>query len=312
MSRKKLATILISVLLSVIAIDCMLNAFVTHYIKNHSLPGDYEKINYIMRECDASFLLIGASQCANFFKVDIMEEELKTDIFNCGVNAQTAEFFDVILDRIVQTHPPKQVLVVLRPADLTSSAKGRLNMLNIYYGIYTPRLDQYLDNDSLYQKIMLKSSLLRINTHWWRILLYHFISFDEMKQKGFIPKPVRNLHPDKKIKIDESISQKVTEIIPQKKAVLDHIVQNCKKHHIKLYFSFIPTLVDYGQAGNPYSRILDNYCKENDVYFLDDSILPEITDRHELFYDEHHLNADGAEIYTKLFVKKYSAILKNN
>lgn len=305
MSGKKLTIILISTIMAVIVIDIALNSFISRYMKNHSLPGDYEKIDYIMKKCDAPFILMGASQCANFFMPDLMEEQLHTGVFNCGVNAQTLEFFDVMLDGMIRRVPPKQVLLVLRSSDLTSPSLERLTMMNIYYGQYSTLLDNYLDSGSIFLKLRYGSSLLRLNTQWWRILLYHFISFNEMKNKGFIAKEVRDLHPKTKIKLDESALVNVKEILPKKKVVLDHIVQNCKQHHIKLYISLVPTMTDYGTVGNVHAKLLQEYCQANDILLFDDSQLTEITDRPELFYDEFHLNADGAKVYTKLFMEKY-------
>lgn len=310
MSVKKLVVVLLGVLLAVAAVDVGLDGLITRYVQTHAFPGDYAKIHYVMRECDKSFLLLGASQCSASYETELFEKELGTDAFNCGLNAQTVELFDVILDGCVRRKPPKHVLLALRPLDLISRSTERLSMLNIYYGTYTPLLDRYLENGSLFNRLTLKSSLLRINTHWWRILLYHFMTYDELKNGGFVAKPVRDLHPTEKIHCTRQRVLDAQAIIPEKKAVLDHLVETCRRHGIRLHVVLPPTMTEFSEFGNPYAKLLEAYCAEKGVDFFNDAELPEIADRPEYFFDDAHLNADGARAYTKLFLEKYGKFLK--
>ena len=47
-----------------------------------------------------------------------------------------------------------------------------------------------------------------------------------------------------------------------------------------------------------------NFCNQNNVPFIDDSHHPFFEEHPEYFYDNFHLNVDGAKIYTQLFLQE--------
>ena len=195
MKKRTFFLVILSIVLLVAAIDAVVGVGVRWYVRHGNIPGDYGKIEYMLKHVDTQILLLGASTCMNSFEAKTMEKELGKTVFNGGMNDQRLEFYDVMSEAVFKRSPPELLILVLRNNDLTFPGNGRLAMMNIYYHSGNAKLDGYLNEGSLKRKILLSSALYRINTYWWRVLLYHFKSFDELANGGFVGKPVPKMLP---------------------------------------------------------------------------------------------------------------------
>lgn len=206
-------------------------------------------------------------------------------------------------DAILKRSHPELLVLVMRQNDLVIPTNGRLAILNIYYHLGNTKLDGYLNENSLTQKILLSSSLYRFNTHWWRLLLYHFKSFDELAHGGFVAKPVPPIPPQLVdiSKINPEIE--CPPVNPQKLQCLENILAACREAGTRLWIVITP---EYLTRNNEHdfsglSHIRD-FCMENNIPFFNDSQHPDFKDHPEYFFDNHHLNGNGAKIYTRLFL----------
>lgn len=300
MTKKKLFKILLCVVLLVIAIDVGLNWGMHWYVSRFDFPGDYRKFEYMFKHVDAQILLLGASTCMNSINPEILEKDLGKSAFNGGVNDQRLEFMDVMTDAIFSYAPPELLILVLRPDDLSRSGVGRLALMNIYYHCGHAKLDDYLDEGKLKQRILLGSALYRFNTHWWRILLYHFKSFGELDHGGFVGKPVPKLPPKH---LDVPAGNTVSPVIPRKLQCLENILATCRKTGTRLWIVIPPEYFRHnGKDHDGLSHIRD-FCTRNEIPFTDDSKNPDYVDHPEYFFDNHHLNVNGAELYSRRISK---------
>ena len=125
MTKKKFFLIILSVVLLVAAIDVMFDMGMRWYVQHGKIPGDYGKIEYMLKHENAQVLLLGASTCMNSFVPEIMEKELGKTVFNGGLNDQRLEFYDVMSDAVFKRSPPELLILVLRNNDLTIYPKIR-------------------------------------------------------------------------------------------------------------------------------------------------------------------------------------------
>ena len=298
MTKKKLLVILLTTVVLLALIDIIVGFCISLYIRHISLPGDYSKIEYMLKQINAPIVLLGASTCACSIDSEILEKEIGKKVFNCGLNDQRLEFFDVMSEAILKRSPaPELLILVLRDNDLTTTESGRLAMMNLYYHYGNTKLDRYLDRGELKQRILLSSVLYRINTFWWRILLYHFKSFNELANGGFIGKPVPKFLPSIRDLTEEKIVPPVSQ---QKLQCLKNIHAACLKTGTKLlivippeYFRCSPGFERHGEI------IIRQFCAKNNIPLINDSHNPDYITHPEYFFDNHHLNVDGAKVYSK-------------
>jgi len=303
MTKKKLLKILLYVVILVAAIDVVTGWCFHWFMRSHTIPGDYGKIEYMFKDVDAQILLLGASTCMNSINPEILEKELGKSVFNGGINDQRLEFFDVMTEAILKRSHPELLVLVLRKNDLITSSDGRLAMMNIYYHLGNKKLDGYLNKNNLLQKILLSSSLYRFNTYWWRILLYHFKSFEELAHRGFVAKPVPPILPRRLELSEDNAEIKVTPVNPQKEQCLENILAACREAGTRLWIVITPEFKKIHKrhefGGSSYIR---DFCEKNNIPFFDDSQHQDFMDHPEYFFDNNHLNGNGAEIYTRLFM----------
>ena len=303
MTKKTLFRILLGTLLLVVLIDLCTGWVMGAYVRHCDIPGDYGKIEYMMKRADAQIILLGASTCMNSIDPEVLEEGLGKRVFNGGLNDQRLEFFDVMTDAIFRHSKPEMLVLVLRPNDLITDKVGRLPMMNIYYHLGNAKLDEYLNENSFKQKLLLFSSLYRYNTYWWRLLLYHFKPTDELAHGGFLAKPIPKLPPQR---WDSSVSDggdKPAQVNPRKLRCLENILATCREAGARLWIVITPEFISPAPEGYHKPSPIREFCTENNIPLIDDSRSPDFIDHAEYFFDNYHLNGKGAVLYSQHFLE---------
>lgn len=91
---------------------------------------------------------------------------------------------------------------------------------------------------------------------------------------------------------------------------LKAIITQLRSNNVELVVVFPPYYRKLRHEGNPYSkRVITELCRENGIRVIDDNQMEYFFDRPELFYDNMHLNGDGARIFTDMFINQ---ILKSD
>lgn len=294
---RKLTVFIVTVLAVVVAADVLLGVFVDHYMSRAKLPGDYRSVDYVMRESRDSILILGSSVALNSLMPAVIEDSLPgMTCFNGAANAQQLPFFLSILDCVLRRETPRMVIVGFETAACATTGTGeRFNLLAPYYHRGYEYLDSCMEGGSTVGRVKLKSNLLRYNTIWWRILLYHFVTADNPGEKGFIAKDIPPLPPTlTSLDEDEPMSD-------ERRQELERLVGICLRHNIRLTVFFPPQ----------YQRLTGtNKCREqvksllsgHGITCLDYSQDSTFLNHPEWFYDNIHLNGDGARVFTSRFV----------
>jgi len=304
MSARRIFFHLFAVAALVAAADFAFGRAMSRYIASHPLPGDYSKIDHMIRSPDADILLLGPSVCMNSLMPTEFERATGLKCFNGGANDQTLEFCECMLEAHLARHKPRFVVIAMRPNELRFSGNGRLGMLRIYYGTGHSAIDRHLEGDGLLEKILLKSSFYRLNTHGWRMLLYTFKSYGEMDKGGFVAKPRPSILPRRMQMRGFSPSDEIPPPKPEKLEAFKRIIAMCREAGVKLAVAIPPVCGD--AAGKRLSGCIstERICKEYAVPFLDDSLNADFSGNPALFFDTNHLNGDGAKPYTRLVLEK--------
>ncbi len=298
----KLIKTCVIIVVVVVVVDLSLGLVMSLYSERRGLPGDYTKIEYLFREAQDDVVIVGSSVAINSFMTEMMSDSLELSFFNGGCNAQNIIFFRCLIDGMLKRHSPEGIILVLQPEDLSEEYVGRIQLLNPYYG-RSEVIDAALalQNDSK-STIFLHSNLYKYNTVWFRIFLQSLLPNEEMQDRGFVAKkkpqnlPVfinRGDDPDKK------------EIYEVKARCLEEILAQLKGHEIEVLVVFPPYYQMLENHGNPYSKqVTMEICERYRVPVIDHNLMPYFLERPELFYDDLHLNGEGAAMYTRMFLEQ--------
>lgn len=293
---KKTLTYFSIIIVVVFIVDVFIGIASKYYVSNYRLAGDYEPIDYLLKESTDSIIILGSSVALNSLMPSIIEDSLNTTCFNGAANAQRMVFFRTMLECIAKRHKPKLIILGLDHYGMGLKGIGRYNILTPYYNMGYETIDSCLESKNRYEKVLLRSNLYRFNTIWFRMLLYNFITPDERGYKGFVAKS-QPLSP--------IIMKNVTDngkIYKDRIADLNQIVNFCKNNKIKLIIYFPPSYAHFTKITGTIKTV-KNICKRTNVSVYDDSQNPTFLQHSEWFHDYVHLDKNGAIEYTKLFIK---------
>lgn len=292
---KKVIIYIIGIILCLIATDIAIGYCCKYYIQNHQLTGRYQPLDRLIKEVDTDIILIGNSAILNSVNPDIIEDRLSMTCYNGGITGQGVFFFETIIDCILQRHTPKMFVVGLRPEEIGGNlGEGIYDVLKPYYGMGYKCIDDHFNNTNMFDRFLLHSNLLRYNTIWVRVILYMLFDNTKYPKNGFMPKEKPSSIPQ--LKHIEGYEEPVTE----KLECLERIIQKCKGKNIDIVFCFPPTLLCFKHGDVPCIDAVKELCNRYNIPCMIDYNNKYYVNHPELFYDDGHVNKDGADMYSKL------------
>lgn len=299
---KKTAIYILSVIACLILADITIGVLCRNYIKGHQLTGRYQPLDRLIKEVDTDIILIGNSAILNSTNPDIMEDSLDMNCYNGGITGQGIDFFETIIDCILQRHTPKMIVIGMRPEEMGEHiGDGIYDVLKPYYGLGYKSIDNHFNKIGGIERFLNYSNLYRYNNIWVRVLLYMLFDKTTYQENGFMPKEVPSPLPRlKKIgKCEKPLKWKLE--------CVERIIKKCKAKNIKIVVCYPPTLMDFGQDTIPCVKAVNDICKRNNIKCLIYYNDKEFQNRPELFYDDGHVNKNGAYVFST----KMSNLLKN-
>ena len=288
------------VVITVVIVDLSLGYFFQRYLISHTLPGDYESVEKVLRHNDSDILVLGSSVALNSINTKTLEDTLKLRSFGGGGNGQTFPFFLSMLKGAIASHTPKIVILCMQPSALTGEGAGdRYNFLAPYYGEKIADIDQNMNGLKKHNEFFMKSALYKLNTIWFRIFLYFFISPDIRGENGHIAKPVPPSYPIKQPGKIESFSD-------ERLIQFNEFINICKENNIELIVLFPPQFTNFDNLGDSNNAIGQTSKLASEVGFkmFNDITLEPFASNPELFYDNSHINFKGTEIYTDTIINR--------
>lgn len=293
---KKLLIFLSCTLAIVIISDLVFGVCFTNYVKTHDLPGRFQPLDKLIRQTDAEILLIGNSVIKDAIDPSIVEDSVGLSCYNGGIDGQNLEFFETIIDCVLQRHIPKMIVLGFRPEEVGENVgNGIFDVLRPYYHTGYKNIDQHFDNMSPDNRLLFKSSFYRYNTVWVRILLYSFLDDTKYTTNGFTGSDVPAQIPSIRIidHVDKPSERKIN--------CLKRILGKCKENGVKVCVCFPPCLIEFSPKIIPCIAAVEELCRQQDVLCLNNYNDSFFLSSPKLFHDINHININGAEIYSRQF-----------
>ncbi len=300
---KKLLLYIASILFIIIAFDFLVGVCCKYYIKNHQLTGRYEPLDRLLKTVNSDILIIGNSIILNSLDPKTIEDSLSQSCYNGGIIGQGIDFSETIIDCVLQRYTPKTIILGLRPEEMGGNiGDGIYDILRPYYNMGYTSIDEHLESYSGSKRILLHSNLIRYNTIWIRVILYMFFDKSIYPQNGFMPKEVPLTLAQQKIMSYCATPSK------EKLETIERIIKKCKTKGINIVICFPPTLQIFPQKPIPCVEAVEQICKKNNSYCITNYDCQYYQERPELFFDDVHLNINGAKLYSKDFANQLKQI----
>lgn len=251
----------------------------------------YSRLSEVKKYRDIDILFLGSSHTYRGFDPRIFTKHgLKT--FNLGSSSQTPIQTEVLLNRYLKTLNPKMVIYeVYAETFMIDGVESSLDLIaNDRNDLFSLKMALELNNIKTYNTLFYGFVCDLFNLNTWKIQSA-VLGKDKYLPGGFVEKEMEYFHP-------VPIKQKVISINPKQLEIFSQIVSMLKIKHIDLVLVYapIPSSSYKSYSNNSYYDSLMNgysrYYNFNEIISLNDTLH---------FYDYHHLNQLGVEIFnTKL------------
>lgn len=305
---KKLIIWIATLIATLVIADLILGLVFGMYVSHKGLQGDYESTDYILRHNDNDVLILGSSVGLNSLNAKQIEDSIGMKTFNASANGQTFPFFLSMLKSVAdQEHKPHTVLLLVNEQNMADTGIGkRYNFLSPYYGNSIGDIDERLEQRGKCEGLFLKSNAYRLNTIWFRILLYNFMSAGIKGENGSISKPVPPVFPERN-------PYQPAELSEERRENLKEFIEICKDNNISLMMVVTPQYLDtLGTRFSPLAMSLKEISETNGFPFYFDLGLQPFAADSTLFYDNTHININGTDIYTPIIIERLRKILPGN
>ena len=241
----------------------------------------------------ADVLILGPSTANHHYDCKIIEDSLGMTCFNAGRDGQNIIYDAMVLEGFLTRCTPKLVVVDVTHSTLSDTWMSSLNDFNCYYGFLQP-IDDIIDSiGGTLDRFKRMSNIYRYNKTWEWLLNARFAKTAE-DLNGYRPLEVKEI---KGLKATNESSQFVME--EECRHYLDRIIDICKEKNVKILFTISPTLII--DEGN-FAKDVNDVLQKKGLWLMNWNGDTTYTNHPELFYDKTHLNAKGAEAFTREFV----------
>lgn len=287
----------------IVIIDIVFGQTMT-YLLNHAKGGYTWRNNYICKKTNENILIFGSSRAIHHYNPQIINDSLDMSCYNCGQNG-----YGIILNYgrlllIHQRYQPKVIIydIYAHYDYLENDNRKYLGQLKPYY--HEIGIKNIFDSIDQIEKWKMQSAMYRYNSRFLQIISDYF---HPLKQtigiNGFKPKEnVFNSMKTKKYQDKDEYNYDKIKIDYLKK-----FITLCKNS--TLIFTFSPIWYNYDQTK---LKVIKEICKEYNIHFLDFSNDPKYIHNNQYFNDGLHLNAKGADEFTRDLIKRLRPILENS
>lgn len=266
------------------------------------------KDKYRLETVQADILVLGSSRANGNYVVSQLKDSINDyleenyTIYNAGGEGQTANYSFCVAENVFSRKAPRIVILETRNFEFADGSNSNaLGFFNPYYK-RNSIVHDYIDRIGLYEKIKVQSNMYCFN---YKIL--RFILSDNI-----ISNPSDGYENTNQVmKLKEGKLYEHTKIRPVDHPNpytienLERVLKLCKENNTLFVIATSPQY-----RGIEKNEFLHRFTKENNIPYIDLYDVPRFNEDVSYWRDINHLNAQGANEYTKLFFSELKQYLR--
>ena len=262
-----------------------------NYVVNHIQVGGQGRDNYICNTANEDILIFGSSRAVHHYNATMFEDSLGLSCYNCGDDGNGIILSYGRLTMAKERHQPKIII-----QDVSTSFDLLKNDNHKYLGWLKARYERsgipvIFDDIDKTEHYKMLCQMYRYNTKFLQTLFVYFTSISaDAGIKGF--RPIKKKFDP--MKVSKGLKPEKYEFDDLKIAYINKFIDLSKGS--QLFFVISPMW--YGMDTAKVAP-LKSICQQRSIPFLDFSNDPKYVHRNEYFKDGTHLNARGADEFTK-------------
>lgn len=269
---------------------------------NQAKGGDNWRNNYICNETKEDILIFGSSRAIHHYNPSIISDSLKMSCYNCGQDGNGIILNYARYDLIRQRYTPQIIIYDIQPSfDLLAGDDNHkyLKWLKAYYD--RKNIPQIFESVDKTERFKMMSNLYRYNSNFVQIISDCIYPQQASGEKGFRPL----LGEMDRMKISKKKDIDKVNYDSLKLAYINKFIYINKD--VKVVFVISPTWD--GMDSSQYYPI-QKICNQKGLLFINFANDQKYIHNYQYFKDGAHLNAVGADEFTKDIIKalKYKGL----
>jgi hypothetical protein len=273
--------------------------FVMQYFYEKQTQGETAITTYAIEKAKEDIIIFGSSRASHHYDCRIFRDSLGLSAFNTGKDGMSIIYASTILPLIIERHKPKLIFLDVNPEELSFRAgKEGQDLLISTLLPYASRYRKIRETISENNKIeLIKSQISKLYAYNSFIIpiIQHYMHIGLTNFNGYVPLSgshtsvgETSIVQKNHLVIDSFILKKFEDFLSQVKAAnvnMKIIISPILMHNSTVQVAIMQSLANkYGYDFWDYSQAI------NDP---------------KLFYDNLHLNAQGAVAFSKLIVTRF-------
>lgn len=269
--------------------------------------GDVGKANYIAYQANEDILIFGSSRAELHYNPLIISDSLGLSTYNCGMKGMGAIVAWARLSMILKRHSPKIIIFDLLPSIDIYKSDNYVNLgpLKPYYN--KEGIQAIFDDIDKKEKYKMLCQTYRFNS-----------VFKDYGKDLFFPSANQYL-PDSLYGFQPQQGKIDPKLVNLNDKYQQEEIDSIKLKYLNLFIKTAKT-TNFYIVISPFWNGMDSLeiapvkelCNRNGIHLLDFSNDKKYKFNNELFMDKGHLNAKGADEFTRDLIKRLRPILENS
>lgn len=265
-----------------------------NFLQSHAKGGYIGHHNNILHKCNDDILIFGSSRAIHHYNPEILTDSLGLSCYNCGQDGNGIVMFYGWWQIIKNRYLPKCIIYDVNPSFDFVTGEDNHKFLGWLRSEYDndsiKKIFEDIDNTEKYKMF---SMMYRYNSKFLQCITDYIHPIFSIKGNGFLP--LSGEMDKMKIKSHPEESKSIV-YDSLKIKYLENLTIDAKRNGVNIIFAASPMW--YGIDKNNFTPLI-NICKKHNVRFLDFSNNSKYVHNNEYFKDGSHLNAKGADEFTK-------------
>ncbi len=269
------------------------------YLQDHAKGGYVGHHNYILNQSNEDILIFGSSRAIHHYNPQIIEDSLGMSCYNCGQDGNGIVLFYGWWQIMKNRHLPKMIIYDVNPNFDLLVGENNSKYLGWLRSEYeNDDVKQIFEDIDPTERYKMQSMMYRYNSKFLQNMIDFVHPIFQISPNGFLP--LKGKMDVMKIKEQNEKEEYIYDV--QKISYLESLINETKDHKIKLVFVASP--VWYGKSDKQFEPLI-KLCHKHSVPFYNYSNAPSWVNHNEMFKDGTHLNADGADRFSKQLLRDY-------
>ena len=299
---KRFITVVLTALAVVVALDWMIGKAMDAMLPQISNQGDTGKTYFALNEVNTPVVIVGSSRAAHHYVTQMLEDSLGMPAYNVGRDGCFFNYNCCVINSILARYSPELIIWENGREYLSGNDTDPLETLYPYYGKNQWVTESLEEELPWTERVRLISKSYRYNSVIHRIIMRYVTrhNFKDGTVKGYLPLPQKHLQETLALMPESKENDKLNQYRVEH---FRSILESAKEKGVKMVVVDSPKYRIRSEKSSS-GDMMEKLCQGYGMMYLDNSQLPYFLERKELFNDATHMNENGAEIYTEMFISQ--------